>query len=403
MPVYNYKVKDNTGRVQKGKVEAVSMERAADTLRERQLFIVSLTPDNGGGLFGKKDGGGSKMKFNDAVIFTRQLAAIVEAGLTLTTGISILLQQSKPAVRNVLSQLLSDLESGMSFSQALKKHPKTFDKSYVYLVQAGESSGSLDVVLNRLADHMEEQREFRGKVGGALIYPAAILIVMVVVIIVMMTMVLPKLLSIFDEFNAELPLPTKILMWVSNAFTTYWWVLLLATIAAVVVFMIWYRGIEAKRIVDRLIFKVPIYGDLRTKLILTNYTQTLAMLISSGVSMVDSLSLARESVTSIIFQDNLDVVGKQVERGISFGLALEPYKEFPMIMPQMIKVGEETGKIDEIMVNLSRYFSGEASRAVDGLMAAFEPIIMVLLGLVVAFLVVAIILPIYDLTNQVSV
>ena len=402
MPFYDYRVKTQSGKVQKGKVEAASVARAAETLQQKGLFIISIEPVAEGSAL-KVNGHSGKMKFQDVVIFTRQLAAIVEAGLTLTTGIGILIKQSTPNVKIVLEEILNDLESGKSFSQALEKHPTSFDGSYIYLVQAGESSGSLDIVLNRLADTMENQNEFRNKIVGALIYPAIVILVMIAVVVVMMTMVIPKLISVFEEFGAELPLPTRILMGISNMFVHYWWAMLLAIGVGVSVFWVWYQNPDAKRVVDRISFKVPIYGNLSRKVILTNYTSTLALLVRSGVPLVESLSLAAESVSSIVLRDHLREIQEKVEKGISFGTAIEAYDDFPMIMSQMIKVGEETGKMDEILVKLSSFFHNEASTAVDGLMAAFEPILMVILGLVVAFWVIAIILPIYQLTDQISV
>jgi type IV pilus assembly protein PilC len=401
MPFYNYRAKTSEGQVQKGKVEAVSQDKAAETLIEKGLFIINLTPvvDNVWTKLGKNVG---RMRLNDVVVFTRQLAAIVEAGLTLTTGISLLVQQAKPSVRPVLAQLLADLEGGMSFSAALEKHPKVFSKSYIYLVQAGESSGSLDVVLNRLADTMEEQKEFKGKVVGALIYPVAVLVVMMAVIVIMMLVVIPKLLEVFEEFDADLPTPTKILIGISSFATNYWWVVLVVLAALVVGFLIWYQSKDAKKVVDAFMFKLPVYGDLRKKIILTNYNQTLAMLVHSGVSLVDGLRLASEAVDSINYRDHFDEIQAKIEKGVSFGAAVEVYDDLPMIMSQMIKVGEETGKLDDVLSKLSSYFKGESQRSVSGLMSAFEPLIMVVLGLGVAFLVVAIIMPIYDLTNQIS-
>lgn len=401
MPFYNYKVKTETGAQQAGKVEAVSMEKAATILQEKGLFIVSLTPVREGVLASFFATG--KMKFDEVVVFTRQLSAIVEAGFTLNTGINLLMQQAIPRVRVVMAQLLADLEAGLSFSQALAKHPKIFSKTYVYLVQAGESSGTLDVVLSRLADSMEEQKNFKGKVKGALIYPIAIFIVMIIVVVVMMTVVVPKLMEVFAEFDAKLPLATQILIAMSNAFLHWWWAIILAIVVLTIFFVVWYQGYEAKKIVDKFLFSFPVVGSLRKKSILTNYTHTLAMLIQSGVPMIDSLNLSAEMVKSVNYREHLDEVRAKVEKGVAIGVAMEEYDDFPMIMSQMVRVGEETGKLDQILFKLSRYFAGEAERALAGVMAAIEPAIMLLMGLGVGFLVIAIIMPIYDLTNQVAV
>ena len=399
MPFFSYKAKNSNGETQKGKVEAVSQEKAAETLQERGLLVIALTPIAERATIGKSS---QTMSFADTVIFTRQLASMVEAGLTLTNSISLLVQQAKPSVRAVLSRVLSDVEGGMSFTKALEKHPKVFSKTYVYLVQAGESSGSLDEILNRLADTIEEQKEFRGKIVGALVYPSVVIVVMIAVVIVMMTVVVPKLMSVFEEFGAELPLPTKILIGMSDFMVNYWWVMLLILAVAGVAGWGWYRDPDSQRLVDKWILKLPIVGELRKKTMLTNFTQTLSMLVKSGVPLVDSLALSTESVGSINYRDHLHTVQEKVEKGVGFGEAISAYDDFPPIMQQMISVGEETGKLDDLLARVSLYFKGEASRAISSLMAAFEPLLMVLLGVMVAFLAVAILLPIYDLTGQIS-
>lgn len=400
MPFYSYKARNNEGLDQKGRVEAVSEEKAAQTLQERGLLVISLTPiADKEGLLNKAT---QKMTFADTVIFTRQLASMVEAGLTLTNALALLVQQAKPAVKAVLGQILSDLEGGASFTAALSKHQKVFSKTYIYLVAAGESSGSLDSVLTRLADNMEEQKAFKGKITGALVYPIVVLIVMVAVFIIMMVAVVPKLIEVFQEFDAELPWTTLLLIAVSNFFVHFWWLLLIFIALAIGGFSLWYRNEASKRLVDKLIFKIPIIGDLRKKTILTDFNQTMSMLIKSGVPLVDSLTLSTDSVSSINYRDYFLAAKEKVEKGVSFGESLSIYEDLPPIMGQMIQVGEETGKLDDMMFRLSRYFKSEAQQAVTALLAAFEPALMILLGLAVAFLVIAIIMPIYNLTSQIS-
>lgn len=400
MPFYSYKARNSEGLDQKGRVEAVSEEKAAQTLQERGLLIISLTPiADKESLLSKTT---QKMTFADTVIFTRQLASMVEAGLTLTNALALLVQQAKPAVKAVLGQILSDLEGGASFTTALGKHQKVFSKTYIYLVAAGESSGSLDSVLTRLADNMEEQKAFKGKITGALVYPIVVLIVMVAVFVIMMVAVVPKLIEVFQEFDAELPWTTLLLIAISNFFVNFWWLLLILIALLVGGFSLWYRNEASKRLVDKLIFKIPIIGDLRKKTILTDFNQTMSMLIKSGVPLVDSLTLSIDSVSSINYRDYFLAAKEKVEKGVSFGESLSSYEDLPPIMGQMIQVGEETGKLDDMMFRLSRYFKGEAQQAVTALLAAFEPALMILLGLAVAFLVIAIIMPIYNLTSQIS-
>ncbi|MBQ6438415.1 type II secretion system F family protein [bacterium] len=387
--------------VQKGRVEAANINKAAETLSERGLFVITLDPVVETGflsIFARK----ATMKFDEVVIFTRQMAAIIEAGLTITNGIGILADQASPGAKEVLNQILNDLEAGMSFSAALRRFPKIFDNSYTYMVEAGESSGSLDVVLNRLADTMEERREFKSKVSGAMIYPIAIFIIMGIVVVVVMIFVVPTISEIFEQFDAELPIATRILIGLSDFMVNYWYWCIALVAAVVGVYWVWYQAPASKRIVDKIMLKIPVFGPLRQKTILKDYNETLGMLVHSGVPLVEALDLAGSSVTSPVYHDNLMEIQEKVEKGISLGTAFEAYDDFPPIMTQMIKVGEETGKLDEVLMKITEYFRGDSERAVANMMSALEPIIMVILGLAVAFLVIAIILPIFQLSDAVN-
>jgi type IV pilus assembly protein PilC len=250
---------------------------------------------------------------------------------------------------------------------------------------------------------MEETKEFRSKVKGAMIYPIAILVVMLGVIIVMMVVVIPQLPSIFDEFVAELPMPTRILIGMSNLFVHGWpWLVAFLAFGSAL-FYTWYRDRRSKVAFEKATFKIPIYGNLHKKIVLTEFTRTFATLIRSGIPMTDAIEISRNATNSYVYQDYLAEIKTKVEKGIGLGVSLGGYEEFPPIVSQMLLVGEETGRVDEVMFRVSKYFKAESERAVAGLMAALEPIIMVILGIGVAFLVIAIILPIFDLSNQISV
>lgn len=403
MPFFNYKAKNQTGQIENGKVEAADRDAAAQVLRERGLFIINIK-DFKEGLF--KEGSlkikiGSGVNMSELVTFTRQLATMIQAGLSLTQSLKILADQAKPDFAEIIKQLLADIESGMSLGDALARHPKVFNETYIQLVKAGETGGALDEVFERLADYMESQKEFKGKVTSALIYPAVVVLVMVGVVILMLVMVIPQLVSVFEEFGAELPLPTRILIGMSNFMVGYWWVLIVAIVAISSFFYVWKKKEKNQYLMDRFLLNMPVVGDLQKKVILADFSSTLSLLLRTGIPVVESLKLATRGVTNLVYKYELHDVEDKVVRGVSMAKSIGIYSDFPPIVPQMIQVGEETGQLDEVLAKVANYFKSESDRAIGNIMTAIEPLIMVVLGAGVAFLVMAIILPINDLANQI--
>ncbi|MDZ4229410.1 MAG: type II secretion system F family protein, partial [Patescibacteria group bacterium] len=296
--------------------------------------------------------------------------------------------------------VLREVEGGGSFSKALSKYNNVFDQVYLSLVQSGEAAGVLDKVLLRLADNLEKQAEFRAKTKNALVYPAIITVAMIIVAIVMTVFVIPKLTTLYEEFDAELPAMTRILIGISNFMVKSWYLWLgLGTVGGYALSQ-WRRQPTGKMFFDKFSLKVPVFGQLKTKIILTEITRTLALLIESGVSIIEALEITARTADNILFTGSIQRAAKEVEKGIPLAVAIGQYEHFPPIVGQMLTVGEETGKVDEVMFNLSGYFETEAEQAVKGLTTAIEPIMMILLGVGVGFLVIAIILPIYNLTSQ---
>lgn len=400
MKRFNYKAKDSAGKVVTGEVEAADMSSAAKLIKGKGLFVISLTPkiDNPLSLLRRMR---EKITGADVATFTRQLSTMINAGLPITEGLLILRSQSKKSMQRVVAQLLADVEAGDSFSNALSKHPKIFGKTYIALVKSGEVGGVLDAVLLRLADNLEKQQEFGSKVKGALIYPVIIVVGMVLVSAIMMIFVIPKLLSLYSDFNATLPLPTKILIGMSSFFVKYWFVVLALGGIALYILRLYKATPEGRRKIDELIFKIPVYGELQRQIILTELTRTLSMMVGAGVSILESLHITSEVVGNTLISDALIDAANQVEKGFPIAFAFSRHPEaFPFILSQMVAVGEETGKMDEVLTKISRIFEVESDEKVKGLTAAIEPIVMVVLGLGVGFLVIAVILPIYNLTSS---
>lgn len=399
MPIFKYLVKNKQGENVKGKVEAISRAQAVSTLVGRDLFVIDVSPlgQSNGFLAGLTQ---NKVKFEELVNFTRQLATMINAGLPLATALSILEEQSKTEMAKLTGNLLKDVEGGLSFSMALDKYKDNFSRIYVQLVRAGEMGGVLDEVLDRLAITMEKEKDFRAKTKGAMVYPVIIVLAMVAVAIVMMVAVVPKLTIMYQDFGAELPMATKILMNMSGFFVNYWWILVLLFGVAGLALKTFKKTTQGELAIDRVLLKIPIIGILKQKIVLTDFTRTLSLLLGAGVSLLEALDVVAAAIGNAVYRSQLKEINKQVEKGVTLSDAIAHYENFPAILFQMISVGEETGKLDEILGKISEYFEKESEYAIKNLTTAIEPMIMIMLGLGVGFIVIAIIMPIYSLTSQ---
>jgi type IV pilus assembly protein PilC len=399
MAIFSYTAKNPHGESIKGRVEAQSKNQAAAILVSRQLLVIDIIPQSESSL-AFMSGFLNKVKHEDLVNFTRQLSTMIGAGLPLATALSILREQENPAMAEVVSNLLRDIEGGSTFSQALQKQPDVFDRIFIQLVKAGEVGGVLEEVLDKLAENLEKDKEFRAKTKGAMIYPIIVFIAMLVVGLVMMIFVIPRLTEMYKDFGAELPTPTLILISLANFIARFWWLFGMLITVGVVFLRRWQKTAVGERKIDQFLLKIPIIGNLRQKIILTNFSRTLSLLITSGVPLLNSLTIVSQAMGSILYREAMNQVAKKVEKGVSLSRAMSVYNLFPGILHQMLAVGEETGKLDEVLLKLSSYFESESEQAVKNLTSAMEPLIMVVLGIGVGAMVIAIIMPIYSLTSQ---
>jgi len=397
MKKFVYKARNQQGRERKGIVEAVGEREAVMALRQRELIVVEMH-ELGANLWYKFLVLISRVSFSDVVNFTRQLSTMITAGLPITESLSLLQDQAAPAMSKVVSEILHDVQGGTSLRKALGKHPRVFSPIYLALIKSGEAAGVLDEVLEKLADNLERQQQFRSKVKGAMIYPAIILVGMVVVTIIMMVFVIPKMLDMYQEFGAELPVTTQILIDLVNFFQKFWYFLLIGLAGGIYGLRLWYKTPTGREKIDRLLLKAPIIGVLQQKIILSDVTRTLGMLVGSGVSIIQSLEIVSRAANNVIYEAALRKTAKSVEKGLPLGATIGRHKFFPPIMAQMIAVGEETGKLDEVLARVSIYFERESEEALKALTAFIEPIMMIILGIGVGFLMIAIIMPIYNLT-----
>lgn len=399
MPFFKYKAKNEYNETVKGKVEAKTINSAVEVLESRNLLVIRISPLTSSS-FATIMEMLSKVKQDDIVNMTRLLSTMITAGLPLASALSILVKQSKPEVARLVEQILQDIEGGSSFGDALAKYPKEFPRTYIQLVNAGEAGGVMDEVLERLAENMENAKEFRAKTKGAMIYPIIVLIAMFVVGLIMMIFVIPKLTDMYADFGAQLPMATQILISLSNFAVKSWYFLIGGLALAFVGLKKWYKTDNGEKTIDGLILKIPIFGVLRQKMILTEFSRTLSLLLGAGVSLLQALEIVTEGIDNRVYRDAMVDTTKQVEKGVSLSEALATHEEFPIILTQMTGVGEETGKLDEILQKLAHYFGSESEHAVKNLTAAMEPLIMIVLGIGVGAMVIAIVMPIYSLTSQ---
>lgn len=396
MQRFRFKARTLEGVLRKGIVEAQSEQSAVQVLRDQKMIIVELHElGNTKSMFSI----GQKVKFDDVVNFTRQLSTMIGAGLPLTDALSILQVQVPPALQNKVADVLRSIEGGSTFANALKHHPETFSRVYIALVSAGEAAGVLDTILIRLADTLEKQREFREKTKGALIYPVIVVIGMLLVASVMMIFVLPKLTVMYKDFDVELPVVTKILINTSTFMSKFWYLMVVIIFVGVYAFKQWKKTKMGSYQYDALVLKLPIFGKIKSMVLMAEFSRTLALLASAGVSLVEALNIVQEVADSEVMRKALGEVAKDVEKGNSLATSLAKHAVFPMIVSQMTSVGEQTGKLDEILNRVAGYFENESEHAIKNLSTAMEPIIMVILGAGVGFLIVAIIVPIYNLTS----
>lgn len=402
MPIFSYVAKDLQGQYHKGEVETVDEFQAAGLLRRKKLIVISLKS-----LGVEKqdflDKFFSRVSFSDVVIMTRQLATMIEAGLVLSEALDILEeQQENKRLKKILGTVSTDVKGGLDFATAIEKHPDAFPPLYSRLIRAGQASGKMDTILLELATNLEKEREFKSRVKGAMIYPMVIAVMMIAVMMIMVFFVMPKLMGLYQDSGIELPLPTKIMITSASFLINFWWALLAAIVGAVVGGKKYLATPEGKLVFDKVLLKLPVVGRVATVVILTNFTRTFGLLVSSGLSILDSIKIVSNIVGNRVYKDGLDISYKGVERGLPFSTQLLGLPVFPRIVGQMVKTGEETGKLDDIMFRLSEYFESEADNSLKNLTTLIEPIVLIVLGIGVGLLVISVILPIYQLTTNIK-
>lgn len=402
MSTFIYRALDEKGNSKEGTVEATSREQVFELLKKYHLLATSINEKKklsfSLSFFKSLKGVSLKSK----VIFSRQLATMIQSGLSITQALKILREQEK--IKNkkfaeIIGSLASDIEGGMSFSAALSKFPDVFPSIYVNLVKAGEASGKLDEVLDRISTQLERDFDLTSKIKGAMMYPAFIIVVMIVVVGLILTYVMPQLKSLFEESNAQLPMLTIILLAVSDFVKNFWWLILGGFIGFIFLVRYILRTKRGRSVWDSFKLKIPILGIFILNIYMVRFTRTLATLISSGLPILDSLRIVGDTIGNVHYKKEIEEITKQVESGINLAVPLEKSKRFPTMVSHMLEVGEKTGSVDQILSKLSEFFNNEVNNTVATLSTMLEPVILIIMGIGVGLIVGAILLPIYKLAS----
>jgi len=395
---FSFKAIKNDIIVQKT-IEASTEAEVLTYLRNNTYIPISITQNKP--LLPQFNALFDRVNFNDIVEFTRQLAIMLNAGLTLIDCFAILEKQmTKDGMIAMIHSIQKEVLAGNTLSKALQKYPQYFSNLYIALVKSGEASGKMSDILLKLADNLEKQREFQGKIKGALTYPVVVLLGMVSVMFVMITFVIPKLLNLYKDFNMELPFSTKLLMAVSSFLAQFWPLVILAVFLAVGAISRYAKTSQGKFLIDSTMLRLPIVGKVVSISSLVDSTRTLSILIGSGVSILETLGIIVETTGNTVYRNSFINIVKEVEKGVSLGNAFNNENIFPPILVQMVTVGEQTGNLDDTMMRISHYFDLESEISIKTITTLIEPLILVLLGVGVGFLVISVITPIYNLTTS---
>jgi len=398
--VFLYKAATQEGKVVHGLIEAKNVSEAASYLRSHHLLPITIEQQKENPIqilltFY------SRFNRNDLVFFTRQIASMLTSGITLMESLHILQKQiKKQAVNELVDNIITEIEDGSTFSQALASYSHVFSPIYISLIKAGETSGLLDKVMVRLADNLEKEQKLRSQIRGALLYPIIVIVMMIVVIFIMMLFVIPQLNVLYESLTIDLPFTTQVLIRLSN-FTIIFWPIILGTIiGGIFLLKRWHKTATGRKRLDAAVFKIPVFGYIIRFRILTEVSRTFGLLIGAGEPVVDSLSQIKQITGNVLYENAIDRIARQVEKGVSIGDAFSASSLFPPLIVQMIRVGEQTGKLDENLGRAGEYFEREVEQRVKTLTTAIEPFIMAMLGLGVAFLLLAVITPLYKLTSS---
>jgi len=399
MPTYAYVARNREGKRQQGTLSADNRQSLVMALQSK-----GLTPDRVIESAGKPPNRNTKVKAGEVMVFTRQLSTIVNAGLPLLQGLDILAEQaSDPAFARIITEMGAEVEGGQTFSESLRGYPRTFTDLYTSMVRAGEASGDLDGVLGQLADYMEAMAELRRRIRSAMTYPVVAFSMILLIATGLIIWVVPQFAEIFSGFGRELPAPTRILILVSEIMRSWQAFIVLAGAVGAVLALQFYGRTETGRLnIDRIKLRLPVFGKLLRKVAISRFTRTLCTLTRSGVAILGALEIAERTAGNEVFAGVVRNAGEAVRNGETLAEPLARSGEFPAMVTRMISVGEKTGALEQMLMKISDFYDSEVKAAIDGLTSLIEPILIMMMGVVVGSIVIALFMPILQLSSLVQ-
>ncbi|HEY6086018.1 MAG TPA: type II secretion system inner membrane protein GspF [Nitrospira sp.] len=411
MPVYQYRGYKTDGGTATGIIDAESPKVARLKLRKDGVFPTEMaeqgtagaeTSASPAGITPQPAGGRSVLTTTDVAMLTRQLATLLVAGLPLVEALGVLLDQTdKKAVKSLLADVREEIRGGKSYSVALERYPKDFSQIYVHMVRAGEASGALDQILFRLAEFLEKQLALKNKVTNAILYPALMLVVGIIVLFFLMTFVVPKITAVFTSLKQALPWPTVVLMTLSQWCAAYWPVLVAGTLLVVWATRRAVRTETGRATADRLILKLPLIGEVARMVSISRLSSTLATMLSSGVQLLDAMEVSRRVMNNRVLEQAVEEARQNIREGETIAEPLKRSGEFPSLVTHMIAVGERSGEMEEMLRRIGQIYDGEVDRVITRFTSLLEPIMILVMGILVFFIVVAILLPIFEMGQMV--
>ncbi len=397
---FKYQARTKTGEMQVGYIESVDKPTALNTLANHELYVLSMEvilskKSNFLALF-------NRVRLKDVMVFTRQLATLVESELPLGKAMKILHDQTKnPALKEAVFQVFQDIESGLSLSQAMERQTAVFSEFYVNMIRSAEVTGGLEQALTFLAGYLEKEVQWKGKIFNAMIYPAVLVVLFVIVAGIMVVVVFPKIKPLFEESGAELPLVSKIVFGTGDFLVTKWWLVLFIIFIICYILYDYFKSPEGKQVGGQILLKLPIFGKMYQKMYIARFAQSFSILIKGGIPVAQAIEIAGDTIQNYVYKTLFQQMSQGVKEGAQFSELLLSYpREFPVMVGQMTAIGETTGRMDDMMVKISDFYEREVNSVVGTLSELLQPILLVVMGVFVGLLFASILLPIFNLAQS---
>lgn len=400
MPEFIYKAQNSSGDILKGTLEAANEVNVLQSLREKGYYPIEIRKASVS--MDLKIDILSKVKLKDISVFCRQFSTIIGAGMTVVNGLDIMRQQTEnKKLREIINRVFEDVQKGRSLSESMRQF-KEFPVLFINMIEAGEVSGKLEEILERMAAYYEKEGKLRQKIKSALMYPVVISVVAMAVVIFLVTSILPMFVNMFKGFNVDLPLPTRILLGINSVMGSYWYIILAIIVMLVIIIKKYIKSDVGRLRYHSLIFKLPIFGKVSKKIVTSRFSRTLAILLGSGVPVIQAMDILEKTITNAVVESGIRRCKEDIKKGSGLTRPISTIKIFPKMLIEMMSIGEETGTLDTMLQKTAQFYDDEVDIVVAGLTTLIEPVVIVLLGAVVGFIIISIVMPMFEMYQYIG-